>query len=74
MTTPSSSNRRFLLGLPISDAPFIFGRLGDGSDSMISSSGADRFRDGAGGGVTRRGVYGGLGNGDGNINVGSSAG
>lgn len=77
MTTPSSSNRRFLLGLPISgkvDVPFVFGRLGDGSDSMISSSGADRFRDGAGVRVTRRGVYGGLGKGDGNINVGPSAG
>lgn len=76
MTIPSSSNRRFLLGLPISgksSAPFVFGRLEDGSDSMISSSGADRFRDGTGVGLKRRGVYSGLGRGDGSISVGPSA-
>ena len=73
MTNPSSSSLRFLLGLPISsnddDAPFILARLAEGSASATSSSGADRFRDSAGGGVDGRGLKCGLGNDDGNINV-----
>lgn len=73
MTNPSSSSLRFLLGLPSSsdddEAPFVLARLAKGSASATSSSGADRFREGAGGGVDGRRWKGGFGNGDGNTNV-----
>lgn len=74
MTSPSSSSLLFLLGLPssIDDAPFVFALLAKGSASTESSSRADRFRGGAGGGVDGRGLKGGFGNDDGNINAGAS--
>ena len=76
MTSPSSSSLLFLLGLPSSsdddDAPLVFALLAKGSTSSTSSSGADRFRDGAGTGVDGRGWKDGFGNDDGNINAGAS--
>lgn len=75
MTNPSSSSLFFFLGLPSSsdDAPFVLALFANGLTSAISSSGAVRFREGAaGGGVDGRGVNGGFGNGDGNINTGPS--
>jgi len=80
ISSPSSSNLLFLLGLAIFSivtvpCVFVFVRLADGSTSAISSSGADRLRDGAGGGVDGRfSRRGGDGNGDGSMYAGPSEG
>ena len=71
-TNPSSSNRFLLLGFPAA-APPVFTRLADGAPTLaMSSSGADRFRDGAAGDVDGRGVNVGLDNFVGNTNRGPS--
>lgn len=80
ISSPSSSSLLLLLGLAISsieDVPFasVFARLANGPTSKISSSGADRLRDGSGGGVdgcfSKRG---GDGSGDGSMYAGPSEG